>query len=186
MSNPVLDVAALLATHDGAAPPAGAPWPDIAENHRRNASLWHEEDRARRTHAPDAEIAAGKRTIDAHNQARNDAVERIDAVLLERLAGAMRDDARLHSETAGMMIDRLSILALKVRAMRAEATRADATAGHREACRDKLARLEMQRADLAACLDALLADCAAGRARFKHYRQFKMYNDPALNPHLRG
>ena len=55
---------------------------------------------------------------------------------------------------------------------------------HRESCRVKLARLNEQRADLAACLDALLADAAAGKAYFKIYRQFKMYNDPNLNPQL--
>jgi hypothetical protein len=36
------------------------------------------------------------------------------------------------------------------------------------------------------CLDMLLADVLAGRAYFKVYRQFKMYNDPALNPYLNG
>jgi hypothetical protein len=183
--NPYLDVATLLAFHDGAASGDGRPWPDIEENHRRNARLWDEEDLARRREVPDAEIVANKRAIDAHNQARNDAVERIDDALLLRLAGALKDDARLHSETAGMMVDRLSILALKVRAMRAQAMRTDADEAHRTACREKLVRLEAQRADLAVCLDALLADCAAGKARFRIYRQFKMYNDPALNPHLK-
>ena len=41
-----------------------------------------------------------------------------------------------------------------------------------------------QRADLGSCLDALLADAQAGRAYFKVYRQFKMYNDPRFNPEL--
>jgi len=50
----------------------------------------------------------------------------------------------------------------------------------------KLARLNEQRADLAACLDALLVQCARGETTFKVYRQFKMYNDPALNPALYG
>jgi hypothetical protein len=36
------------------------------------------------------------------------------------------------------------------------------------------------------CLDALLQDVHAGQAYFKVYRQFKMYNDPALNPYLNG
>ena len=37
---------------------------------------------------------------------------------------------------------------------------------------------------MAECLDRLLRDAAAGIARFKLYRQFKMYNDPSLNPKL--
>ena len=178
---------ALLAFHDGAPSPGRArtPGPDIEENHRCNTRLWDEEDLARRRDAPDAEIVANKRAIDALQpgaQRRGRAHRR--RAPRSALRRSLREDARLHSETAGMMIDRLSILALKVRAMRAQAARADADEAHRAACRAKLTRLEAQRADLAGCLDALLADCAAGRARFKVYRQFKMYNDPALNPHL--
>ena len=41
-----------------------------------------------------------------------------------------------------------------------------------------------QRADLGACLDELIADTQAGKAYFKVYRQFKMYNDPRFNPAL--
>ena len=96
----------------------------------------------------------------------------------------MPPGARLNSETAGSMIDRLSILALKVHAMRAQAARHDVDEAHRSSSRGKLARLEQQRSDLAGCLDALLADAAAGCAYFKVYRQFKMYNDPRFNPAL--
>jgi hypothetical protein len=183
--NGVLDVDRVLALQDGAATPSPdtAPWADIAANHACNAGLWDEEDLARRTDVPDAQIVANKRAIDRFNQARNDAVERIDAALLALLPPP-REGARLHSETAGMMIDRLSILALKVRAMRAQAARSDADDAHRDRCRERLERLQAQRADLAECLRALLADCAAGRACFRIYRQYKMYNDPALNPHL--
>ncbi len=57
------------------------------------------------------------------------------------------------------MIDRLSILALKIYHTREEADRAAAApaalAGHAQRNRQRLAILEEQRADLAACLDAL-------------------------------
>jgi hypothetical protein len=161
------------------------PWPAIEANHRCNARLWREEDLARRTHVPDAEIVANKRAIDVLNQQRNDAVERIDAAIAEALAGAMRGAARQHSETPGMMLDRLSILALKCRAMEAETVRADADRAHVARCREKLAILRTQREDLAHCLDGLLEDCAAGRAWFRVYRQFKMYNAVETNPALR-
>lgn len=160
-------------------------WQWIEANHRCNNLLWDEEDLARRRDVPDAEIAANKRAIDGYNQRRNDAIERIDEHLLAAL-GEAAPGARLNSETAGAMIDRLSILALKVRAMREQTERTDATPEHVAACRAKLARLQEQRGDLAGCLDALLDDALAGRAYFKVYRQFKMYNDPALNPYLYG
>jgi hypothetical protein len=172
-------------------------WHWIRTNHRCNTLLWHEEDLARRTRVADAEIAANKRAIDRFNQARNDATERVDEILLVQLglvdrASAGSDaprttaapGARLNSETAGSMVDRLSIMALKIHAMRAQAQRADADAAHREASGRKLAQLHQQRGDLMGCLDALLADALAGRAYFKVYRQFKMYNDPRFNPVL--
>jgi hypothetical protein len=178
-------------------PPAGEVWRWLQANHRCNSLLWAEEDLARRTTVADAEIAANKRAIDGYNQARNDATERVDELLLVALglvdAASARTDApvsrvpagaRLHSETAGAMTDRLSILALKIHAMRQQTLRGDVDASHRAASAVKLDRLLQQRQDLAACLDELLADAAAGRAWFKVYRQFKMYNDPRFNPAL--
>jgi hypothetical protein len=162
-------------------------WQWIDANHRYNGLLWREEDRARRLDVPPAEIAAGKRLIDRYNQKRNDAVEAIDEALLASLAGiAPQPGARMSSETAGAMIDRLSILALKIHHMRAQSLRAEAGPDHVHVCTIRLERLLIQRHDLTACLDTLLADARAGCAYFKVYRQFKMYNDPALNPYLNG
>ena len=172
-------------------------WLWIQTNHRFNCLLWAEEDLARRTQVADAEIAANKRAIDRYNQSRNDATERVDELLLTELGlvdpasahtdaplSTVRASSRLNSETAGSMIDRLSILALKVHAMRAQTERRDVDDAHRSTSAGKLERLQQQRGDLSACLDALLADCRAGRAHFKVYRQFKMYNDPRFNPAL--
>ncbi|MFN3629518.1 MAG: DUF4254 domain-containing protein [Casimicrobiaceae bacterium] len=177
--------------------PAESVWHWIAVNHRNNSLLWEEEDLARRTQAADSEITANKRAIDRYNQARNDATERVDEFLLLMLGlidpatvgtdqprSTAPAGARLNSETAGSMIDRLSILSLKIRAMQAQTVRTDVEEAHREASRARLARLIEQRDDLAGCLDQLFADCRAGRAWFKVYRQFKMYNDPRFNPVL--
>jgi hypothetical protein len=162
-------------------------WAWIEANHRNNSLLWAEEDLARRKNVADGEIAANKRAIDGFNQARNDAMERIDEEVLVGLADVKpAAGARQHSETAGMMVDRLSIMALKIKAMGEQVARTDASEEHRAACAGKLERLLEQRGDLAACLDGLIAACAAGREYYKIYRQFKMYNDPALNPCLYG
>lgn len=161
------------------------PWRWIEVDHRCNCLLWEEEDQARRTDVPEAAIAGNKRAIDRHNQSRNDAIEKIDESVLESFAGVTRrGDARLNSETAGAIVDRLSILSLKIHHMRLQTERADVGPAHVESCRSKLVRLIEQRQDLLGCLDRLLAECAAGSAYFKIYRQFKMYNDPDLNPYL--
>ncbi|MBU6486052.1 MAG: DUF4254 domain-containing protein [Betaproteobacteria bacterium] len=161
-------------------------WRWIEANHRCNTLLWDEEDLARRVDVADAAIAANKRAIDRYNQQRNDAVERIDEALLERIAHVKPlMGARLHSETAGAMVDRLSILSLKTFHMDREARRGDASDAQRAAWRERHARLELQRGDLERCLDALLDEAAAGHAFWRVYRQFKMYNDSDLNPYLR-
>ncbi len=205
MDRDALDVSKVIAFHDRALSTPG--WLDdavspssseafseyaaipapIAENHRYNALLWLAEDQARRPDKPARFIADKKREIDRHNQRRNDAIEAIDALLLKDFA-MPRAEARLHSETAGAMIDRLSILALKRfhMSLQAESTDAGVCAEHLAACSAKLHILQEQRADLAVCLAGLLDDMTKGRAYFKQYRQFKMYNDPALNPWLQG
>lgn len=167
--------------------PAPGPWWWVHANHRYNTLLWHEEDRARRHDVGPEAIAQSKRLIDRHNQRRNDAVEALDDAILA-LYGDIepRESARLSSETPGSMIDRLSILALKVFHMNVQARRVSAGELHTTTCASKLARLRLQREDLARCLDQLLSEAARGDAYFKLYRQFKMYNDPDLNPYLYG
>jgi len=161
------------------------PWHWIEANHRYNTLLWREEDKARRTDVDACEIAASKRLIDQYNQKRNDAIEALDEAILSELGSVEpATNARLNSETAGAMIDRLSILALKIFHMHAQTERSDASPNHIDACRTKLERLNIQRRDLMACLDDLLTEAASGQAYFKLYRQFKMYNDPSLNPYL--
>lgn len=202
MATPKLPIRDLLDFHDseltapgwpGNAPELGVPaskcfarLPEpLVENHRYNTLLWQAEDQARRPDKPAEFIAQMKRDIDRYNQRRNNAIEALDVWLLASL-DTPAADARLHSETAGAMVDRLSILALKCFHMAQQAQRTDVDAAHLATCSAKLLMLQTQRADLAVCLVTLLDDIAHGRAYFKQYRQFKMYNDPTLNPWLQG
>jgi hypothetical protein len=187
---------ALLPLHDGALaawyrdkPAAVEPAADlrslILAQHFCNFSLWNHEDEARRRDVPDAYIAETKRAIDKWNQRRNDLIEKIDLHLLEQLKGCDTSKARQNSETAGSMVDRCSILALKIHHMGINATRTDDLEVAVQSAA-KLKVLRAQREDLAGCLQELLEDYAAGRRFFKLYRQYKAYNDPRLNPALYG
>jgi hypothetical protein len=82
------------------------------------------------------------------------------------------------AETVGWLADKISIMELKIFHMQEQVERDDVTPDFREQCSGKLEILRMQRDDLAAELDTLLRDIAAGRVVPKIYRQFKMYNDP--------
>jgi hypothetical protein len=156
----------------------------VARQHRANFDLWHIEDEARTPGATDAELAQVKRRIDITNQLRNDLAEELDRRLLEWLAPQHLPNpaAPLNSESPGLIIDRLSILALKIFHTREEAQREDCSEEHTERNRNRLAVLVEQRDDLASCLDSLWQEALASTRRFKLYRQLKMYNDPSLNP----
>jgi hypothetical protein len=161
----------------------------VCLQHEQNFRLWHQEDIARSPDVIDAQIAAVKRAIDKLNQQRNDLIERLDDCLVAELSAAgvqPPPETRLNTETPGSTIDRLSILSLRLYHMEEQARRAGADEGHVAKARARLGILREQRRDLAASLDELLADIFAGRKRLKVYHQFKMYNDPTMNPYLYG
>jgi hypothetical protein len=161
------------------------PWQFIEENNMWNFSLWHEEDIARIKDIEPTRIVEAKRNIDKYNQARNNAMEKIDEWILSYLdSNKIKPGDKIHSETPGMMIDRLSIMSLKKYHMLEETTREGASEEHKANCANKVRVLEEQIGDLAGSLAILFDDLLHSRLRFKVYRQFKMYNDPTLNPQL--
>lgn len=159
----------------------------VCTQHSFNFLLWHEEDIARSPDVGNNRIAQVKRNIDGYNQRRNNWIEKLDdwltAELLERRISAPAD-APLNTETVGSVIDRLSILSLRIYHMQEQTEREDATPEHVASVQAKLAICHEQLVDLSSSLAELGADIAAGRKRHKTYRALKMYNDPSLNPYL--
>jgi len=158
----------------------------IEANHFFNTNLWNEEDLARRVKVSDSEIAKNKRAIDKFNQSRNDCIEKIDNFILDHVTNSVPKEAKQNSETLGAIIDRLSILSLKIFHMTLQTQRTDVTELHLQTCAEKLKILEIQRNDLCVCFDDLVYECLRGLRYFKQYKQFKMYNDANLNPQLYG
>ncbi len=159
----------------------------VCQQHQFNFLLWHEEDIARSPNVGDARIANVKRAIDGYNQNRNDWIEKLDLAILDRLRAASvspQTEARLNTETPGSVIDRLSIQSLRIYHLKEQLERTDATAAHLATVQERIARCELQHADLANSLCELLEDLFAGRKLLKTYRQMKMYNDPTMNPYL--
>lgn len=139
----------------------------ITRLHTVNGRLWDTEDRVRGTLLSAAQVADCKREIDQLNAERNALAERADEVL-GSLADARRADATLHTETLASVVDRLSVLTLRI------------WHSERAAARDELARrrvpaLHGQREELCAALDALVADVVAGRRRLPVPARFKLY-----------
>ncbi len=128
-----------------------------------------------------------KRLIDASNQDRTNTVEYIDSYFLDKYKDVVViSGAKINSESPAWVIDRLSILALKIYHMHLETVRDDASQGHKAACQKKLNILLEQRVDLSTAIDDLLEDISNGDKYMKVYKQMKMYNDDELNPVLRA
>ena len=156
----------------------------VEENHAFNYQLWHAEDRARREDMGFEFVYRAKREIDKCNQERNNRMEAMDEWLAVQLKPAPTDLCPIHSETPGMIIDRLSILGLKAWHMEFQVLRADADETHRLLCQQKLHVIMAQQQQLLGCLEQFLQEILAKTRTFRVDHQFKMYNDPALNPEL--
>lgn len=146
---------------------------------------WHIEDEIRRPDIALEEVVTLKRKIDALNQDRTDTVEKLDDFVGNLIKDVrVQPNARLNSESPAWLMDRMSILELKIYHMEEQVARQDASKEHIQNCQNKLNILTEQREDLIACLDELIDDYTKGIRRFKVYRQMKMYNDKNLNPSL--
>ena len=156
--------------------------------HSKNFQLWHVEDSARRLDVSDTVIASCKREIDKLNQKRNDYIEELDKCLNHLILPALPGNAakRINTETAAMALDRLSILSLKIYHMEEQTRRVGVSPEHIEQCRAKFEVLERQHQALCRAVLELIDEYAAGTKVPALYNQFKMYNDPALNPELYG
>jgi len=148
---------------------------------------WHLEDIIRLPDINPSEGIAIKRRIDKSNQERTDIVEKVDDYFLAHFNNvAPKPGARINSETPAWLVDRMSILMLKIYHMKEQTERKEATLEHIARCETKLAILMEQKADMMNAYNELMEDIGKGERRFKVYRQMKMYNDASLNPVLYG
>lgn len=146
---------------------------------------WHLEDIIRDPSIDPADLVAIKRRIDASNQHRTDTVEQIDEWIYNSLEEPV-ENAGLNSETPAWLLDRMSILQLKIYHFGEQLQRKDAAQSHLDSVKQKLYVLQIQEEDLALAYDELMSDLRSGKKYMKLYKQMKMYNDPNLNPIFYG
>ena len=148
---------------------------------------WHLEDIIRDPAIDPAELVAIKRRIDTSNQHRTDTVEQIDEWIFNSLEGVQpAENARLNSETPAWLLDRMSILQLKIYHFAEQLERKDAGESHLASVKQKLYVLQVQEEDLSLAYNELMSDLRSGQKYMKLYKQMKMYNDPNLNPVFYG
>jgi hypothetical protein len=94
--------------------------------------------------------------------------------------------ARNVAETIGSLVDKITIIELKIYHMREQAQREDVAPDFRARCEGRLEVMREQRDDLAKEVTQLARDISGGRVVPKVYRQFKMYNDPQYRAAKKG
>lgn len=82
------------------------------------------------------------------------------------------------AETFGSLVDKISIVNLKIYHMMEQLERTDVDEDFKKNIKNKISILKIQRKDLEDELTSLFDDVLTGRKLMKIYRQFKMYNDP--------
>jgi len=144
---------------------------------------WHYEDLIRDPNINPEDGMSLKKLIDLSNQKRTDIVEKIDDHFLEMFHGAVLDpDATINTESPAWVIDRLSILALKLFHMEEQVNRSDVEEQLIQKSKIRFTVLQEQQVDLQRSFDQLMDDYRSGKKAMKVYRQMKLYNDPATNP----
>ena len=145
---------------------------------------WHLEDLIRNPNIDSNKGLELKHRIDKSNQNRTDIVEKVDDYYFSIFKNTSEKDSKLNTESPGWVVDRLSILNLKIYHMNEQLERKNVTAEHILNCEKKMVVLQNQRIDLSNSFDELLEEYKAGIKKMKVYRQMKMYNDSNLNPEL--
>ena len=119
---------------------------------------WHLEDIIRK---PDLSPKVGleiKKRIDVSNQNRTDIVESIDDYYYNFFKNIKTQNNRINTESPGWVVDRMSILCLKIYHMREQIFRENIDDNHLENCNKKLMVLNTQQKDLSNSFDELLDD----------------------------
>jgi hypothetical protein len=148
--------------------------------------LWALEDCARSTSADDAEIARVKRAIDRENGRRHRLIDALDAALRAGVAPCRPPAQRCYSETLGELCDRLLILDLKIANLQRLTQDVELPSAESARCSERHAHQARWRAHLQQCLAEQLADHGTGRALLAPRAEFKLYNEPLLNPVTRA
>jgi Protein of unknown function (DUF4254) len=163
-------------------PPLPSPAPSFmqtaVELHRRNFFQW---DREASVRAPDLSpeaVMTVKREIDTSNDQRSALIEMLDAISVRILPAPTSNDLSVlyvNSDTIGQLVDKLSVLTLKVLFTSAVIDGQGGRDASDPAALHIASELEGQREYLSVCYERFAWKLARGGAAMATRRQFKIY-----------
>lgn len=153
-------------------------------NLEANRKMWDLEDSARMVELGPEHVAKAKQLIDESNQVRNDLVREIDAEISNEVRLKQPNPReQLYSETPGMIIDRLSILYIKLSVIRDLLTlikERDLKKEYEE--KEKIISGQIER--LGNFLDSFFHKLKDHEASFDVQRPVKVYNDARVRKYI--
>jgi hypothetical protein len=149
-----------------------------------NRRLWNLEDSARMVELGSEHVAKAKQRIDESNQIRNDLVREIDAEISNEVRLKQPNPRKQrYSETPGMIIDRLSILYIKLSVIRdllMVIKERDLKKEYQE--KEKLISGQIER--LGNFLDSFFHKLKDREASFEVQQPVKIYNDARVRKYI--
>jgi len=150
----------------------------------RNKKLWELEDSARMIELGSEHVSKIKQEIDKNNQIRNDLIREMDTVITDQIGISSGEQKLFYSESPGMIIDRLSILFIKLSAIRNLLTiilEKDLQKEYQE--KEKIIMNQIN--TIGSFLDYYLTQLANKKAFFEIMQPVKIYNDNRIKKYIK-
>jgi len=152
---------------------------------KTNKRLWDLEDSARMVEFGSEHVATVKWEIDRNNMIRNDLIRQIDLKIVKQLEPVISGpDKEYHSETPGMMIDRLSILFIKqsvIRRLLSVIKEVDLKKEYTNKEKIILKQIE----HLGGSVDVYLGKLAEKKITFEPQQPVKIYDDKRVKKYIK-
>ena len=151
--------------------------------HSRNFAQWRLEAAIRQATLADADVARIKRDIDASNSARTYLIDWID-IAVGRAFGFTNAQTwrgkHVNSDTIGQLLDKVSVLSLKIYFTKVATSRRDLSVTERGDCSDRIPKLQWHRDYVLECYDRFLQSLRNGSACMPITGQMKYYDSTDL------
>ena len=150
-----------------------------------NQTLWRLEDQARMKNLGFKSIVLTKAKINKNNQKRNDLIKKMDFAISKALNNRPADaKGRFCAESPGMIIDRLSILFIKLSVLK-KINSLIKEEGIKREYLEKEKTVSNQISDLGEFLDLYFLKIRKGEIFFKIQQPIKIYNDKRIKKYIK-
>lgn len=151
---------------------------------KTNKTLWDLEDSARLPELGDKHVAIAKKDIDIYNQKRNDLIREVDTILHKLLNVSQGVKESFYSESPGMIIDRLSIIFIKLSVIQKIISMIEED-GLRMEYVEKEKILKKQIESIGNFLDLYVERLLEKEAFFEIQQSVKIYNDTRVRKYIK-